>query len=372
MNAVFTGGRGSALYSFRTTDGSKQWKFSSPTKQWIVGGPVLDDDVLYMGTSDQHLVRAFDAATGTVLWETGVDQNIFAAPVYDDSCVYVVTGAAYADGGGSVYALDKRTGEKLAKLRLPDKVFSSPELQDGILYFGCSDTYIYAIQVDVLRNLPEFKPDPDANINLGDLDIGGTVDTSGWTLYNSGALSDSIQISLRGFYRNPTSDTSVVMLTPSCFRIQAQDSQKIDIQINTEKLEPGSYLYFITFTPQIGAQFVKNISFRVNDPSAVEDENPATADQFALHQNYPNPFNPSTVIRFTLAQTAHASLKVYNTLGQQVDKLINRTLDAGLHKVNWTPHDLCDGVYFYSLMVSDPNDESRIVKQDMKKMIYIK
>ncbi len=77
-------------------------------------------------------------------------------------------------------------------------------------------------------------------------------------------------------------------------------------------------------------------------------------ERFTLHQNYPNPFNPSTEIAFSLARRATVELTIYNLLGEQVTKLVNRELPAGVYKTNWNGTDgdgksVASGVYFYRL-----------------------
>ena len=66
---------------------------------------------------------------------------------------------------------------------------------------------------------------------------------------------------------------------------------------------------------------------------------------FALGTNYPNPFNPETVIPFSLAQSAHVSIKVYDLLGRSVATLVNAELSAGLHEVRFEASQLPTGVY---------------------------
>jgi hypothetical protein len=75
---------------------------------------------------------------------------------------------------------------------------------------------------------------------------------------------------------------------------------------------------------------------------------------FELGQNYPNPFNSGTQLTFTLPAPASVELSVYNALGQLVGAILDETLSAGRHQINWAAHDqnrhpLPSGVYFYRL-----------------------
>ncbi|HEX2897352.1 MAG TPA: T9SS type A sorting domain-containing protein, partial [candidate division Zixibacteria bacterium] len=73
-----------------------------------------------------------------------------------------------------------------------------------------------------------------------------------------------------------------------------------------------------------------------------------------LYENYPEPFNSSTTIQFELPTSTLAELSIFNLLGQRVRVLINRTFDAGVHKVSWDGKDelggdVSSGIYFYRL-----------------------
>ncbi len=57
--------------------------------------------------------------------------------------------------------------------------------------------------------------------------------------------------------------------------------------------------------------------------------------QFELAQNYPNPFNPSTTINFSIPQSSDVTLKIFNTLGQEVATLVNQNMESGLHTINF-------------------------------------
>jgi hypothetical protein len=90
---------------------------------------------------------------------------------------------------------------------------------------------------------------------------------------------------------------------------------------------------------------------------------------YSLEQNYPNPFNPSTTIRFALPINAKVSLKIFNTLGQEVATVLNADLEAGIHETIFNSSALSSGVYFYSLKVQGTNSSNYT---STKRMILMK
>jgi len=88
----------------------------------------------------------------------------------------------------------------------------------------------------------------------------------------------------------------------------------------------------------------------------------ASVTDFSLDQNYPNPFNPSTVINFSVPdENTLVTLKVYNSLGEEVGTLINQVVPAGQHQVNFNARGLSSGVYFYTLTAGNFVDSKKMV-----------
>jgi hypothetical protein len=74
---------------------------------------------------------------------------------------------------------------------------------------------------------------------------------------------------------------------------------------------------------------------------------------FILQQNYPNPFNPGTIIEFSLPERRQTTLQIYNALGELLETLINRTLNAGTHRVYWDARGRPSGVYYCRVRSGD-------------------
>ena len=80
-----------------------------------------------------------------------------------------------------------------------------------------------------------------------------------------------------------------------------------------------------------------------------ETDNNYETDDFGLFNNYPNPFNSSTKIKFRLAKENHVILKIYNSIGQEIDVLVNKILPIGIYELDYSPSDLTSGVYLYTI-----------------------
>ena len=86
---------------------------------------------------------------------------------------------------------------------------------------------------------------------------------------------------------------------------------------------------------------------------------------YTVAQNFPNPFNPSTMIKYQLPVNSFVSLKVYNSLGQEVATLVNGMVNAGTYQVQFNASNLSSGVYYYIVKAGDNFVQS-------KKMMLIK
>ncbi|MCW9066058.1 MAG: T9SS type A sorting domain-containing protein, partial [Ignavibacteriaceae bacterium] len=91
---------------------------------------------------------------------------------------------------------------------------------------------------------------------------------------------------------------------------------------------------------------------------------------YVLKQNYPNPFNPSTKIRYSLPLASNVTIRIYNSIGENIITLVDNYQPAGNHTVDWNAAHYASGIYFYSLEAI-PSDGDQIYNS-VKKMILLK
>jgi hypothetical protein len=79
------------------------------------------------------------------------------------------------------------------------------------------------------------------------------------------------------------------------------------------------------------------------------------ANEFSLGQNYPNPFNPSTKFEVSIANEGFTSIKLYNTLGEELYVFSNEILKKGKYEFTWNGVNMNgksvnSGVYFIKMI----------------------
>jgi len=97
-----------------------------------------------------------------------------------------------------------------------------------------------------------------------------------------------------------------------------------------------------------------------------EDLTIVTPVEASLDGNYPNPFNPSTTITYGIPTDGLVSLKIYNTLGQEVVTLVDGYQSAGYHSATWNGRNasgntVSSGVYMYRLVTGDVVKSARMI-----------
>ncbi len=92
-----------------------------------------------------------------------------------------------------------------------------------------------------------------------------------------------------------------------------------------------------------------SVTVKYGNSSTSISNNAIHVKDFSLYQNYPNPFNPVTVIRYSLNENHHTTLKIYDDLGREIASLVNGKQNTGSYSVEWDASGYPSGIYYYRL-----------------------
>jgi len=88
------------------------------------------------------------------------------------------------------------------------------------------------------------------------------------------------------------------------------------------------------------------------EPTSVEDNDRLLPSMYLTATSYPNPFNPATTISFSIAETQHVRVVVYDILGREIAVLANGTFPAGTNQVRFDAtgaSNASSSVYLYRI-----------------------
>ena len=104
-------------------------------------------------------------------------------------------------------------------------------------------------------------------------------------------------------------------------------------------------------------------------PASSTPEPPIVPKEFKLNQNYPNPFNASTVITYSLPFQSHITIRLFDLLGREVDKVRDGERAPGDYYFRYTPNGLPTGLYIYRLEAENASGHS---VRESKKMLIVR
>ena len=87
-----------------------------------------------------------------------------------------------------------------------------------------------------------------------------------------------------------------------------------------------------------------------------------TVNDFAVYQNYPNPFNPITAIKYKTPIESKVKITITNSLGEQIETLLNEEQNPGIHEVIWDANRYASGIYVANLQISSINGKTGLNK----------
>ena len=129
--------------------------------------------------------------------------------------------------------------------------------------------------------------------------------------------------------------------------------------------EPQSY----SFNDDISSIKTQSLKYRLKqinydgsyEYSKVVEVTNLSPVEFILQQNYPNPFNPVTVIKYGLPVKSNVQLKIFNSIGEEIQTLVNEEKPAGSYEVEFNASNLPSGIYFYQIKAGSFSETKKMV-----------
>ncbi len=182
--------------------------------------------------------------------------------------------------------------------------------------------------------------------------------TGGWaaptvstTTPNTGVSGNVVQLQLDGaaFAKTGTAELVDGATTISSTSVQWVGKDRVLATFNLASA-PNGFYDVVVYNPYAASGVLVDGFEVTGGPTGAGD----LPKQFALLPNYPNPFNPATTIRYQVASRSQVTLRVYDVSGALVRTLVDGSVAAGSHVVQWNGMNdhgdpASSGVYFYRL-----------------------
>lgn len=147
---------------------------------------------------------------------------------------------------------------------------------------------------------------------------------------------------------------NVQLSASSRFTPVVLDTSVTGTSLQLGPLNPNTRYYWrVSASNEKGTSLFSDISIFTTGGITGIGENKFQPDGFKLLQNYPNPFNPSTQIQYSIPEQSFVSLKLFNSVGQQVALLYEGIKSAGNYRVQLDATELVSGVYLYQLKANE-------------------
>lgn len=112
------GSRHAWLWCLDTQTGHEIWKYNY-WWSWVESSPVIEDEIIYIGSSDLRRILAINLDSGKTLWSFHTAGYPWATASIDHSLLYIGSvGHQEGDDKGCVYVLNKKNGMLKEKLNV--------------------------------------------------------------------------------------------------------------------------------------------------------------------------------------------------------------------------------------------------------------
>ncbi len=357
-NTGYTFGEGGLGY--KTTDGGSTWSpLTTGVSAGLYGSFFLDENTGYVCGGSGTILKTTDGGASFTPQPSGATSSFYAVYMVNENVVYACGSSSKVrkttDGGTTWTNEDVTVSVSLNDIQFGDEnhgiavgsygstftttdggtTWSYENVGSGTLYSvyiekvstGTASVYACGSLGHILKNPNLVVPVELVSFNAS---ISGTDVNLTWKTATE-TNNKGFQIERKsgsGKYEN------VSFINGNGTTTAPQQYSYTD-----KDLSAGSYTYRLKQVDFDGSYYYSSeVEVDLNSPA-----------EFAMEQNYPNPFNPSTTIEYSIPQDGFVALKIYNSLGQEVSRLVNNFVKAGNHSVTFNASSLASGIYYYKI-----------------------
>jgi eukaryotic-like serine/threonine-protein kinase len=378
---VIIGARDAQVYTFDVNTGTKIWSLGFGSS-WMPSSFAYFDETIFTGSSEGGGLKAIGLQNGNLQFATSKNFYFtFSSPVVGSETAFI------GCMNGSLFAVDVNTGdikcrfdtdgrisdplnaildngnlnpavfdpvsgypyeqavEYVRRLLTAGSIASTPAIDNNIIYFGSSDSCIYAIQ-----DAGHCKPNVEVSsheINLGEFESSVTTDTT-FYVFNKGECLDLITISVDDNTISTLKDG--IEISPPSIVLSGGDSASIQLSINTADLSARDYTVNIISQSETNEYKLEKtkILFTVKAGSGIPKEG-LVSDKLI----FPNPFVDFVNVRSDCGNKIIISNTAGNIVYQIILQTDNSQIDLGFLK---------NGVYLVIITSVDACYFRKIVK----------
>lgn len=314
---------------FCSIDNGENWTIKMPSTS--TGALAIDSNNIIFVDTDDGIYRSSDNGEIWSKTNNGLPQQFINFSFAINSKNYIFTGSG---GAYQVYGVYRSTdsGDNWNGINngLPSNIhaFSFAVNSSDDIFMGCEN---YGVFVST-----------DNGDNWTEKNNGLPVNSAVYTL----AINSSNQI-FAGVWNN-----GVYFSTDLGNNWIQKNTGLTTNNVRILTINPSGYIFAGTYG--------KGIFKSVNSTTSILGEG-VTPSMFMLNQNYPNPFNPSTRISYSVPSRSTVRIEVFNSLGQQVNALVNEEKEAGSYEIEFEARGLTTGVYFYQLIAGEYRETKKMI-----------
>jgi eukaryotic-like serine/threonine-protein kinase len=382
---VFIGSRDANVYALNAKTGKKLWA-TGFNGSWMPSSFAVNQDTLYTGSSDAAGFFALNKKTGKVNYSVKLPCFAFSTPAYSNGTIFI------GSLNGCLYSIDTKTrkinsrfstlghtrdilhalnddgslNEKVFPtgsdydssvlwteiLMSTGSIFSSPVVENNVVYFGSTDSCFYAVQ-DNGACKPKFTATTD-ELNFTQA-AGNLVDTT-FQINFSSDCTDTIVITKSG----STTFNNALTIDPSEIIPDSSKTSTIKIAIDLTLIKSSVYSGKLILYTKSNEYNAETINVSIQKTTSTTQITNSLNTLFA----YPNPFTDFSVIEYALKTNSRVEAAIFSINGQTIKTLYNSNQVAGNQKIIWdgtnnSGQKVMPGMYI--CIIRENNNCSRLV-----------